>query len=226
MSTIIELKEISFSYGNRKILDKVNMAVNSGEFISIAGESGSGKSTLLYILARFIKPDSGTYLFENSRPAWAPFFRRKNIGFLFQDFRLLPFLTVEKNIAFPQYFSGRHIQQNTIREMMSKLNIETRRKAKPDSISGGEAQRTALARALLMNPKVLLLDEPSGNLDAETEKKLIQIFLDLKDESKTLICVTHSAEIMKASDRILDLKKSVFVERTGKKTGGKKAGIK
>lgn len=184
----------------------VDLDINTSEFISIKGESGTGKSTLLYILGRFIRPDSGDYLFDGKKPGWAPAFRRKNIGFLFQDFRLLNFLTIEKNIAFPKYFTGIHISKDRIREIMQKLNIDHRRTAYPDSISGGEAQRTALARALLLDPRVLLLDEPSGNLDLETEKKLISIFLQLKEEGKTLVCVTHSKEIMKESDRVIEFK--------------------
>lgn len=221
MKSIIEITNLSFRYGKRLIMENVNFQINPGEFVSIKGESGTGKSTLLYLLARFVRPNSGNYLFDGKKPEWAPVFRRKNIGFLFQDFRLLNFLTLEKNIAFPKYFSGIHISSKKINDLMQKLNIDHRRSAYPDSISGGEAQRTALARALLLNPKILLLDEPSGNLDSDTEKKLISIFKELKNDGKTLICVTHSKEIMKASDRIFELKDKKIQEVKKRKVSQK-----
>lgn len=209
---IIELRDINFSYGKRKLLQSVNLSFAPGSFSVIAGESGSGKSTLLYILGGFQKPDKGTYLFQGRR-VYGRFgefglgaFRKRNIGFLFQDFRLLPFLTVEQNIRFPSLFSGAALDKTRLRDRMEKLGIAHRSRAFPTAISGGEAQRTGLARALLMNPPVLLLDEPTGNLDRRTEEAIVGVLEGLRDEGLTLICVSHSAYIMERASQVFYLK--------------------
>lgn len=208
---IITLQNIRFAYGKRTILDDISLDFAPGSFSVIAGESGSGKSTLLYILGGFLKPDSGKYLF-NGKPVYLRLgefglgrFRKNNIGFLFQDFRLLPFLTVEQNIRFPSLFSGAALDKARLTERMQRLGIAHRAKAYPNSISGGEAQRTALARALLMDPPVLLLDEPTGNLDSATEVAIVSLLEDLRAEGLTLVCVSHSEYIMKRADRVLRL---------------------
>ncbi len=215
---IITLQDIRFAYGKRTILDGISLDFNAGSFSVIAGESGSGKSTLLYILGGFLRPDSGTYLFEGKHVyrRLGEFglgrFRKKNIGFLFQDFRLLPFLTVEQNIRFPSLFSGATLEKARLAERMERLGIAHRAKAYPNSVSGGEAQRTALARALLMDPPVLLLDEPTGNLDGATEMAIVSVLEDLRAEGLTLICISHSQYIMKRADRVLRLKDGKFTE--------------
>lgn len=215
-NAIIELENISFAYGKRKILDSISLDFAPGSFSVIAGESGSGKSTLLYILGGFLRPDSGNYRF-NGRPVyrgWGEFglgrFRKNNIGFLFQDFRLLPFLTVEQNIRFPALFSGSMLDKQKLADRMERLGITHRAKAYPNAISGGEAQRTALARALLMSPPVLLLDEPTGNLDSATEIAIVSVLEDLQKEGLTLVCISHSEYIMRRADRVLRLREGHF----------------
>lgn len=209
---VIELKNLSFAYGKRTILDAIDLNFSPGSFSVIAGESGSGKSTLLYILGGFQRPGKGEYLFHGKRVyrRFSEFglgsFRKKNIGFLFQDFRLLPFLTVEQNIRFPAFFSGHALNKERLKSRMEKLGIGHRSKAYPTAISGGEAQRTGLARALLMDPPVLLLDEPTGNLDSTTEQAIVGVLEDLKKEGLTLICVSHSAYIMERADQVYYLK--------------------
>lgn len=216
---LIELKGLSFAYGRRLILDQIDLNFNSGSFTVIAGESGCGKSTLLYILGGFQKPKSGQYLFGGKRVyrAWGEYglgaFRKRNIGFLFQDFRLLPFLTVDQNIRFPSLFSGQALDKRRLSTRMEKLGIAHRAKAYPTAISGGEAQRTGLARALLMDPPVLLLDEPTGNLDHATEIAIVNLLEEIKREGLTLICVSHSAYIMSKADRVLDLANGKLAER-------------
>lgn len=217
---IITLQDIRFAYGKRTILDDISLDLAPGSFSVIAGESGSGKSTLLYILGGFLKPDSGTYLF-NGKPVYRRLgefglgrFRKNNIGFLFQDFRLLPFLTVEQNIRFPSLFSGAALDKARLAERMRRLGIAHRAKAYPNSISGGEAQRTGLARALLMDPPVLLLDEPTGNLDSATEVAIVSVLEDLRREGLTLICISHSEYIMKRADRVLRLSNGRFSDST------------
>ncbi|MBV6492147.1 MAG: ABC transporter ATP-binding protein YtrE [Turneriella sp.] len=208
---LIELKNLSFSYGKRKILDGINIDIAQKSFTVIAGESGSGKSTLLYILGGFQRPSSGEYLFGGKRvygkigEFGLGKFRKNNIGFLFQDFRLLPFLTVEQNIRFPAFFSGRKVDKTQMLKRMQKLGIDHRAKAYPTQISGGEAQRTALARALWMNPPVLLLDEPTGNLDHTTELAIVSLLEELRGEGLTLVCVSHSDYIMSRADVTLRL---------------------
>lgn len=216
---LIELNGISFSYGKRVILDSIDLQFEPGSFTVIAGESGTGKSTLLYILGGFQRPQAGKYLF-NGKPVyrfWGEYglgaFRKRSIGFLFQDFRLLPFLTVEQNIRFPSLFSGRPLDSARLKSRMEKLGIAHRSKAYPTAISGGEAQRTGLARALLMDPPVLLLDEPTGNLDHATEIAIVALLEEIKQEGLTLICVSHSAYIMSRADRVFDLANGKLVER-------------
>ena len=218
---LIELNGISFSYGKRMILDAVDLQFTPGSFTVIAGESGSGKSTLLYILGGFQRPKGGQYLF-GGKPVyrfWGEYglgaFRKRSVGFLFQDFRLLPFLTVEQNIRFPSLFSGRELDTARLKSRMDKLGITHRAKAYPTAISGGEAQRTGLARALLMDPPVLLLDEPTGNLDHATEIAIVSLLEEIRAEGLTLICVSHSAYIMSRADRVLDLANGKLTERKG-----------
>jgi ABC-type lipoprotein export system ATPase subunit len=208
---IFTLEDISVSYRAKTIIHNFDTGVFKGDFISVTGKSGSGKSTLLYLLGGFLKPSIGAYFFQNKRVyKMGEFglgqFRKKNIGFLFQDFRLLPFLTIEQNIAFPIYFTGEKISQDRVDYLLDLFGLTHRKSAFPADISGGEAQRTALARALLLEPKLLLLDEPTGNLDFETEKEVLDLLLDLKQKGLTLICVTHSREISKQSDFIWELK--------------------
>ncbi|HMV34786.1 MAG TPA: ABC transporter ATP-binding protein [Turneriella sp.] len=232
---IISLQDIRFAYGKRTILDGISLDFTPGSFSVIAGESGSGKSTLLYILGGFLKPDGGTYLF-NGKPVYRRLgefglgrFRKNNIGFLFQDFRLLPFLTVEQNIRFPSLFSGAALDKARLAERMQRLGIAHRAKAYPNSVSGGEAQRTGLARALLMDPPVLLLDEPTGNLDSATEVAIVSVLEDLRNEGLTLICISHSEYIMKRADRVLRLSNGQFSDsmkaapKKRRKTGGAEA---
>jgi len=218
------MKNLSFSYGERTILEDINLSIKKNTFISIMGKSGEGKSTLLYILGGFIKPNNGSYLFENKNVfSFGEFglgkFRKKNIGYLFQDFRLLPFLNVEQNIRFPFYFSGKKYEKYKQQSLMEELGIWHRRKAYPREISGGEAQRVALGRALMLEPKVLLLDEPTGNLDESTEIEILNILLSLRKRGFTLVCVTHSHHIRSKSDEIWDLEnQKIIVSRNNSKT--------
>jgi len=204
---ILELEDIEVSYRKKIIFSGASCQVKKGDFIAVTGKSGTGKSTLLYTLGGFLRPSMGKYLFENKRvyrvgEIGLGNFRKKNIGFLFQDFRLLPFLTIEQNIQFPIYFTGETLPRERTDYLLNLLGLEHRRKAYPSDISGGEAQRTALARALLLEPKLLLLDEPTGNLDAETEQEVIGQLLDLKHRGFTIICVTHSPIISRQADYV------------------------
>lgn len=215
-NNLLKLVNISYKVKNRELFRNLNLSVATGSFIAIAGKSGEGKSSLLYILSALAKANSGKYFFKQKAlySFWGGSFRRRNIGFLFQDFRLLPFLNVEQNIGLPLSFSGLPFGKKTIHQWMKDLNIFHLRKSLPHQISGGEAQRTALARALILQPKLLLLDEPSGNLDSETEKEIVKILLKLKEKKLTLVCVTHSNAIMQAADMVYHLKdKQLFLQK-------------
>lgn len=203
--SLVRLSDISFAYGKRKLLNKVSLTIEPGQLVSIAGKSGSGKSTLLYILGAFIKPQQGTYTFAGKGVfKLGEFglgkFRRLNLGYVFQDFRLLQFLTVEQNIRFPFLFSGKKFDKTSFEDLLKNLGIENRRKAYPKDISGGEAQRCAIGRAMVLNPRLLLLDEPTGNLDEKTEAEILNLLLALKREGLALIIVTHSPKIIEQAD--------------------------
>ena len=133
-------------------------------------------------------------------------FRRKNIGILFQDFRLLPFLNVKQNIKLPLFFLPEKIKGEKVTEIMQSLKILHRRKAFPKDISGGEAQRTAIARAMILRPKILLLDEPTGNLDRETEKSIVKILLNYKKQGMTIVVISHSHNMAKTADYVFEVK--------------------
>lgn len=217
------LESLGFSYGKREILKDVSFSLEPGSFTVLMGPSGGGKSTLLYILGGFLRPTAGEYRFRGTKVyTLGEFglgrFRRKNIGFLFQDFRLLPFLNAQKNISLPGFFTGKKIERNEREMIMRDLGIWERRKAKPAHLSGGEAQRTALGRALYLKPSLLLLDEPTGNLDLQTEKEILSLLLKKKEQGLTLFCVTHSKTLMKSADRVFTIKNKSLIEskRRGK----------
>lgn len=218
---ILELQGVTVSYKKKVIIQDINTAINRGDFIAVTGKSGSGKSTLLYVLGGFLRPSSGIYLFQNRRvyrvgEIGLGKFRKKNIGFLFQDFRLLPFLNIEQNIFFPIYFTGEKLSPERVNSLLTLFGLEERRKAYPGDISGGEAQRAALARALLLEPKLLLLDEPTGNLDPETENEVLLQLLELKKRGFTIVCVTHSQVISKNADKIWNLRNGKISEEKNK----------
>lgn len=215
MKDLVRVENLGHSYGKKIIFQNVSFVLKKGGFYSLVGPSGGGKSTLLYILGGLLRPKTGKYFFEGKVVyTLGEFglgrFRKKNIGFLFQDFRLLPFLTIEQNILFPTLFTGKRISKEQKNELLQSLGIYHRRKAYPKDISGGEAQRCALGRALILKPKLLLLDEPTGNLDASTEEEILQLLLQLKKQNLTLFCVTHSQTIMKKSNEIFKISEGQF----------------
>ncbi|MDH5720513.1 MAG: ATP-binding cassette domain-containing protein [Spirochaetia bacterium] len=221
-SQMILLKNISFSYGKRNILNEINLEINQGSMVSLIGKSGSGKSTLLYLLGGFLKAQKGEYFFKDKPYHRAGEFkmgkfRKENIGYVFQDFRLVSYLSVYRNIQFPSFFTSKKVKKIEILEVMNKLGILHRKDAYPKDISGGEAQRTALGRALLLKPPLLLLDEPTGNLDEKTEKEILSLLLNLKKENFTIICVTHSNLIKEKSDMILSLENGKLIKIKDKK---------
>lgn len=215
---MVELVDLSKSYvdadNERPVLCDVNAVINSGEFLAIRGRSGSGKTTLLNLIAGIDAPDSGQVIIDgisihsmNERERAA--YRRDNIGFVFQFFNLLPTLKVVENISLPAEL-GR-VDQATATDramaMLEKVGLTDRADDFPDKLSGGEQQRVAIARALIQEPRVILADEPTGNLDAALGEQVLELMLNLARESEhTLILVTHSHEIASTADRILTIK--------------------
>tara|TARA_X000000368_G_scaffold410421_1_gene393865 strand:+ start:4181 stop:4840 length:660 start_codon:yes stop_codon:yes gene_type:complete len=214
---MIKLKNISKSYGVQKILDNISLDVKQGEFISIIGPSGAGKTTLLNIIGTIedFSASKKTELtlneidIQNLTDNEISEFRNKNIGFIFQFHQLLPELNLEENIFLPsligKYSKSEYLKK--VKDLAKLLGIEKLLKKYPDSISGGERQRVAVARSLINGPKILLADEPTGNLDSKNEKIIMDLFKKLNKElGLTIILVTHNNDFAKISNKCYTLK--------------------
>lgn len=219
---ILKLENIEKIYGSVDMqvaaLNGVNFVVHKGEFISIIGESGSGKSTLLNIIGMLDSPTSGKVIIDGIEQKSMSLdqqavFRRDNIGFIFQSFNLIQELTVEQNISFPILLSHKKLDMNKVNDIINKLGLEERRYHMPSQLSGGQQQRVAIGRALVAEPKLILADEPTGNLDSQNSKEVIQLLLKTsKEYGKTVLLITHNAEIAKLADRIFYVKDGCISE--------------
>lgn len=206
------------SYGSLQVLRGIDISVAAGEIVSIVGASGAGKSTLLHILGTLDFPDRGLVelkgesLFElNSKQLAA--FRNQQIGFVFQFHNLLPEFTALENVCIPGFIGNRNQSEveNQASELLDYLGMGDRLHHKPSQLSGGEQQRTAVARALINSPSMVLADEPSGNLDSQNARELHQLFFDLRSKyGQTFIVVTHNEELAKMTDRMLEIKDGVI----------------
>jgi len=214
---MIELKSVSKSFGNQKILDKISLDIKKGEFISIVGPSGAGKTTLLNIIGTiedFDKSEKSKFLINSQditklSDKNLSKFRNDNIGFVFQFHQLLPELTVEENILLPSMIKGdnKDSSDKYFIELISTLGIDNILKKYPNSISGGERQRAAVARAMINKPSILLADEPTGNLDSKNEEEIISLFKKVnKDLGVTIVLVTHNLNFSKLADKCFTLK--------------------
>lgn len=207
------------SFGDLKVLKGIDLEIKEKEVVSIVGASGAGKTTLLQIIGTLDKPDSGTVSYNGTdtsrlKGKALASFRNTNIGFVFQFHQLLPEFTALENVCIPAYISGKSKIEAEAKaaEILKFLNLSDRLEHKPSELSGGEQQRVAVARALINNPKVLLADEPSGNLDSENKNELHKLFFRLRDSyGQTIIIVTHDRQLANMSDRILQIKDGLII---------------
>jgi lipoprotein-releasing system ATP-binding protein len=216
---MIKVENISKKYGKLEVLKDISLNLNKGEITSIVGASGAGKSTLLQIIGSLDKTSSGSVIIDginitelNQRKIAK--FRNENLGFVFQFHHLLPEFSAVENIIMPGLI-GKKNKRKLVEEalrLLKFLNLENRADHKPSEMSGGEQQRVAIARALINKPKIILADEPSGNLDSQNANDLHQLFKDLKNEFKqTFVIVTHNKRLAEESDRVIELKDGVVV---------------
>ncbi len=214
---VIELVNASKTYrrGSELItaVRDVHMSVEPGEFIAIVGPSGSGKTTLMNIMGCVDKPDGGIVRIDGVETnslseRELTRIRAQKIGFVFQQFFLLPTLTAEENVLLPAVFigNGSNSGRKHALELLGQVGLGSRAKHLPDQLSGGEMQRVAIARALINKPKILLADEPTGNLDSRNAESILRIFRDLNDTGITMVMVTHSPELASHAQRVFHIK--------------------
>ena len=209
----LEVKHICKIYGTGetavKALKDVSFSVPKGEYVAIVGESGSGKSTLLNMIGALDSPTSGKVLIDGKdifsmNEGSLTIFRRRNIGFIFQAFNLIPELTVEQNMIFPVLLDYKKPDMAYLEELLTVLNLRERRDHLPSQLSGGQQQRVAIGRALITRPSLILADEPTGNLDSQNSREVIAL---LKSASKkyeqTILMITHNRAIAQSADRVL-----------------------
>jgi len=221
---IIEAQELSKAYpkGSQQTfaLRRATFTVRRGEFVAIMGPSGSGKSTLLYVIGCLVRPTGGVYRLEGREATQLSErelaqVRRQRIGFVFQSFQLLPGLSALRNVELPSLYSkqARRERRERARQLLERVGLGERLDYRPTELSGGEAQRVAIARALMNDPTLILADEPTGNLDSATGDAIIDLLIELHGEGRTVILVTHDAEVARRSaDRILHIRDGVLVE--------------
>ncbi|MDJ1470685.1 ABC transporter ATP-binding protein [Cytophagaceae bacterium DM2B3-1] len=211
---MIEVKNISKSYNTLQVLKGIDLVIRRKEVVSIVGASGAGKSTLLHIMGTLDKPDTGLVRINgqdvvNLRSSALADFRNQNIGFIFQFHNLLPEFTALENVCIPGYLSNKDAKKVQARatELLIMLGLKNRLDHTPSRMSGGEQQRTSVARALINSPLVVFADEPSGNLDSKNAQELHQLFFRLRDEiGQTFVIVTHNEELANMADRKLEMK--------------------
>jgi putative ABC transport system ATP-binding protein len=213
---ILKIKNLCKSYGDGEVkvdaLKNINISINEGEFVCIVGPSGSGKSTLLHLLGGVDKPTSGEVYINNENiyklnSDELSIFRRRNVGIVYQFYNLIPVLSVKENILLPAELDNRKIDKDYLEDLLKTLNLKDREEHLPNELSGGQQQRTSIGRALINRPKIVLADEPTGNLDSKNSKEIIELLkLSVKKYNQTLIIITHDENIARQADRIITIK--------------------
>ncbi len=223
METIIKLQNINKSYkvgeNSLHVLKDINLTVEKGEFIAILGASGSGKSTLMNIIGCMDNSDDGEYFLEDIQihkcgDDELGKVRNENIGFIFQKYHLIPQYTVIQNVMMPLLIRGMSRREATekAREILESIGLGDRMEHKPNELSGGQQQRVAIARALVTKPALLLADEPTGALDSNTGKEILQLFKKLNEIGNTIIMITHDTNVANYSKKVLYLDDGVLTE--------------
>ena len=214
--TAIDVKDVWKIYGTKvqiEVLRGVSLSISEAEFVAIIGASGSGKSTLMHVMGCLQKPTRGEIVLDGVNIAELTEdelaeIRGKQIGFVFQQFNLLPLKTAQKNVELPLIFQGVNATERSKKaaELLERVGLGHRMSHKPSQMSGGEQQRVAIARALVGNPAIIFADEPTGNLDTKSSREIMSILKKLNSEGKTLIVVTHDPEIAKWAERTIRLR--------------------
>ncbi|MDE7244723.1 MAG: ABC transporter ATP-binding protein [Oscillospiraceae bacterium] len=220
---ILETQELTKIYGSGdtavRALDGVSLTVEKGCFLAVVGTSGSGKSTLLHMLGGLDRPTSGRVAVDGRELSELndealTIFRRRKIGFIFQNYNLVPVLSVYENIVLPIQLDGRDADRDYIRRIIEILGLESKLHSLPNNLSGGQQQRVAIARALAAKPAIILADEPTGNLDSATSQDVMGLLKVTGQQfSQTIVMITHNEEIAQMSDRIIRIEDGQIVER-------------
>lgn len=224
MSIILEVQDLVKYYGTGenmvKAVDHTNLQIERGKFTAIVGRSGSGKSTLLHLLGGLDRPDSGKVFIEQ-RDIYAlkeeklAKFRREKIGFVFQDYNLIPSLSAWENVILPIGLSNKKVKEAEIDDIFEKIGLADKKKAMPNTLSGGQKQRTAIARALAANPAIILADEPTGNLDSQTELEVMNLLKKcVKQFGQTLVMITHDETIAQMADTVIVIEDGKVVRQS------------
>lgn len=218
---LLRTNRLTKTYGIKetevKALKPTDISIEKGEFTAIVGPSGSGKSTLLHLLAGLDKPSSGQVIINDTDifsmgEREVSRFRRRNIGFIFQFFNLIPILSVEENIKLPLLMDGKKVDEAYINEIMETLDIKHRRTHLPGEISGGQQQRTSIARALANKPSIIFADEPTGNLDSKNSNEVLDLLtMSIKKYNQTLVMITHDPNIAARADRVITIADGIIV---------------
>lgn len=218
---ILETKNLKKIYGSGEnevhALDGVSISVEEGEFVAIVGTSGSGKSTLLNMLGGLDRPTSGSVVVRGKelmqmKDEQLTIFRRRNVGFVFQNYNLLPILNVYENIIYPIEIDGSKVDKEFVKQIIHNLGLERKLKNMPNNLSGGQQQRVAIARALATKPAIILADEPTGNLDSKTSMDVILLMQSISREfNQTILMITHNEEIAQMADHIIRIEDGKIV---------------
>ena len=218
---ILKCEGLKKVYGKRDnqvvALDNINLSIEKGEFVAVVGASGSGKSTLLHLLGGVDQPTEGKIFVENTdlstlNQTSAAIFRRRKVGLIYQFYNLIPTLTVKRNIMMPMLLDKKKPDQEFFDYIVSSLGIQDKLDSLPSQLSGGQEQRTAIARSLLYRPALLLADEPTGNLDKENSREIIELLkLSNKNLEQTIIMITHDEKIALEADRIINIEDRIII---------------